>query len=138
MSYYQLFYHIVWATKGRQESIAPRIEPVIFDTIRRKSVKFESPIHAINATTDHIHVAVSILPSYAIAEWVKSVKAVSSLAVNKEFPDLDNRFYWQAGYSVHSLGQLALPKVITYINHQKEHHAKQTGLIPYLERIAEQ
>lgn len=137
ISCYRLFYHIAWAIKDRRELITPQIETPISETIRRETINFKSPIHAINGTGDNVHVAVSILPAVAIAEWVKSVKAVSSHAVNNNFPDLDIRFYWQAGYGVQSLGQLALPDVISYINNQKTHHTKQTGLIPYLEKISD-
>lgn len=38
MPYWQLFYHIVWSTKGREPLLTPDIEPFVFDFLRRKAI----------------------------------------------------------------------------------------------------
>lgn len=137
MPFYRLFYHVIWATKDRATWITPHIESVVFETIRRESNKMNSPIYAINGTTDHIHVAVTIPPSIAVAQWVKNIKGVATFTVNKTFPDLDNRFHWQEGYGILSFGQKRLADVVEYVHKQKEHHANSSQLIGYLEQIDE-
>lgn len=81
MPFSVLYYHIVWATHERLSLITPYVEPIIFDAIRHKSAEFNSSIHALNRTADHIHIAVSIAPSIAVAEWIKSIKGRSSYIV---------------------------------------------------------
>jgi putative transposase len=126
------YYHLVWATKGRLACITPDIERIIISTIKRKSAAMRSPVYAINGTEDHIHVAVSIYTSLSVAEWAKNVKGVSSHEVNLNYPELEPRFHWQSGYSVHTFGAKVHPVVIGYIENQKLHHKNGT-LENYLE-----
>lgn len=120
------YYHVVWSTYGRAPWITPQIEPIVLDTVKRKSLELRSPIAAINCVEDHIHVAVSITTSVAVAEWVKQVKGLSAHEVNHLFPSLEKLFRWQNGYGVLTFGAKNLSFVVEYINQQKIHHASQT------------
>jgi putative transposase len=117
--------------------ITPEIERLIVSIIQSKSVQLRSPILAINAVEDHIHVAVSIALSVSVADWVKHAKGVSAYEVNATYPDLPTRFGWQKSYSVLTFGVKQLPLVKNYIEKQKEHHRLQT-LQPYLEQTQEE
>lgn len=88
---------------------------------------------AVNAVPDHIHVAVTIPPSIAIAQWMKRVKGASSYEINGLFPNTEARFRWQRGYGVLTFGAVKLQMVVDYIAHQKEHHASQQIEV-YMER----
>jgi putative transposase len=134
MPFKVIYYHVIWATRYREPLITDSLEPIIFDAIARKSIELKSPIHAINGVEDHIHIAVSIAVTCSVADWVKSVKAVSSYAVNNTYPDLDPRFGWQGGYGILTFGQKVLPTVVTYIQNQKTHH-KSDDTLDYLEQI---
>ena len=134
MPYVICYYHVIWATKYRQNLISQQIEPVLFSTIRHKSSQLKSDLHAVNAANDHVHVAVEIAPSIAIAEWVRQVKAVSARIINREFPDLESSFYWQGSYCILSFGKKALPFVVRYIENQKDRH-KNDDLEAYLEYL---
>ena len=134
MAYWSCFYHIVWATKYRQESIIPAIQPTIYDAITQKSNQLKCNILAINSVTDHIHIAVSIPPHLAVAKWVGDAKGLSTYAVNGNFSDLEASFRWQEGYGVVTFGEKNLPYVERYIAHQQDHH--QSGrIVEKLERI---
>ena len=128
-----LYYHI-WAVKGRFPALTTELEPIAFTAIHRKSRELQSTIYALNAAYDHIHVAVTIPPSIAIVEWVRSAKGLSAREINGHSPEIDPHFHWQKGYSVHSLGQKVLPFVVNYVKNQKEHHANNT-LELYLEQL---
>lgn len=117
---------MVWSTYSRAPWITPQIEPIVLDTIKRKSAELPSPIAAINCVEDHIHVAVSIASSVAVAEWVKQVKGLSAHEVNRVFPSLEAVFRWQNGYGVLTFGAKNLPFVVQYIEQQKTHHTSQT------------
>jgi putative transposase len=134
MPFWKCYYHAVWTTFHREPAITPQIEPVIIDTVKRKSSMLNCPILAISTVTDHIHIAVSITPGIAAAEWVRNVKGLSTREVNSLFPDLPSHFRWQKSYGLLTCGEKNLPFVVSYIERQKEHHANNT-LEPYLERI---
>jgi putative transposase len=136
MPHVEAYFHLVWATKFRQKSISPAIEKVIIEVIQNKSKILRCPIHGINTAYDHIHIAVTISPSIAAAHWVRQVKSVSSLVVNREFEQLESPFRWQGDYSYYTLGRKALPFLLNYIAQQKERHAS-NDLEPYLEEIPE-
>lgn len=137
MPFYVCFYHVIWATKYRQPIITPQIETVIFEKILDKSKRFKCQLHAINTAYDHIHVAITIPPAVAVAEWVREVKGLSAHEVNREFPNLDSIFKWQKGYSVLTFGKKRLSFVVNYIKKQKEHHAD-GKLIDYLEYLEDE
>ena len=136
MPHVEAYFHFVWATKFRQKTITPAIENIIIDTIHNKSRILRCPIHSINTAHDHIHIAVTISPAIAAAHWVRQVKSVSSLVVNREFEQLESPFRWQGDYSIYTLGRKAMPFLLKYIAQQKERHAK-NNIEPYLEKIPE-
>lgn len=134
--FYVCYYHIVWATKHRKPLITPKIEKLILESIHVKSEQLKCSIHGINTVEDHIHIAVTIPPSKSIWEWVRDIKGRSAYLVNQGFPDRDEIFKWQRGYSVHTFGKKTLSFILAYIENQKEHH--QSGVTePYLEYIAD-
>lgn len=133
------YYHFVWATKNRQPILLPELETVIFNSILQKTMELSqfNHVYAINGTTDHIHVAVSLYPAVSISEWIKRVKGASSHAVNEAHTfEHIARFRWQRGYSVHTFGKTNLEYVVRYIQKQKQHHADNTTQ-PYLETLEE-
>ncbi len=134
MPFWRCYYHVIWATKNRAPLITAQIEQIIYNTLRDKARELESPILSVNSVPDHIHVAASIPPKLAVAQWVKQMKGVSTREVNALFPDLETTFGWQQSYGVLTFGAKNLDFVVAYIERQKEHHATNT-LTAYLERI---
>lgn len=121
MPFWKCYYHVVWATKNRQPTITPAIESIIFAAIGEKSAALGSPLLAMNAVSDHVHVAVCIPPALSVANWVGGAKGASSRAVNTGF-ELDDLFRWQEGYGVMTFGKKRLAQVSQYIDSQKERH----------------
>lgn len=136
MPFWKCYYHVVWATKNRQPIITALMEATVFEAVRSKSAELHCPILAVNAVSDHVHVAVEIRPSLSVGDWVGQVKGASSFAVNLAFSNLEPKFRWQEAYGVVTFGAKNLPYVIRYIENQKEHHRAGT-LQPYLEQIDE-
>ncbi len=133
MPYWQLFYHIIWTTKGREPLISGDKEGIIHNAIVRKASALGGKVFAIGGVEDHVHLVVSIPPSIAIATFIGQVKGASSASVNKSglfpFP-----FRWQSEYGVFSFDRKRLPYVVQYVKEQKARH--QTGkIVPVLERL---
>jgi putative transposase len=130
------YYHVVWTTRNREPIIIPQLESSIFAAVHHKSGELRSPVHAVNATEDHIHVAVSVATSVSVAEWVRNIKGLSTREVNTQFPNLPMPFAWQQSYGVLTFGARNLEFVLDYIHKQKDHHRNATT-DPYLEKADE-
>jgi len=131
MPYWQLFYHLVWATYNRQPLLTVTTEAVIYRIIRSKANGLGGVVFALNGTVDHVHIVSTIPPKIAVATFVGQIKGASSTLFNKEHPQ-DLPFAWQAEYGAFSFDKKRLPNVVAYVERQKEHHAQGT-LIPVLE-----
>jgi putative transposase len=118
-----LFYHIVWATKGRQPLIGDEEEAIIRRSLKLTFDDLDVIPHAVSIMPDHVHVVVSAPPKISPAELVKRMKGASSHAIREE---VDRWFAWQAEYGVHSFSEQALPKVVAYVANQHVHHAANT------------
>ncbi len=125
MSFWRLYYHLVWATKERQALITPEIEARLYKCIGDKAVELECRIHALGGIENHIHVVASIPPQLSIADFVKEVKGNSSHFVTS-LGYSSASFGWQRGYGVFSLGGKQLNDAVEYALNQKEHHQKAT------------
>jgi REP element-mobilizing transposase RayT len=135
LAYWRLFYHIVWATKGRAHLITADLEPKLHGYLRGKIISLGGVVHAVGGIEDHIHVAASIPPKFAVATFVGQLKGASSHWVN-HLTDYEGALYWQDGYGVFSFGERALPRVVAYVLNQRQHHAA-GDLWAGLERIEE-
>ena len=132
MPYYELYYHLVWATKEREPLITPALLPDLLQYLRGKGIQLGGIVHAVGGIEEHVHVAASIPPRIAVATYVGQLKGASSHWVTHVsghgFP-----FAWQEGYGALSFGKRALPQVVEYVLDQQDRHRKQQ-LIPEMER----
>lgn len=134
MPYYKLFYHFVWATKGREALIMPEFEAQLYSAIAAKVKEMDGIVHAIGGMEEHLHLAASVPPKLALSTFIGEVKGNSSHFVNHTvLPGYE--FYWQAEYGVLSFGERDLPTIVRYIKNQKKHHAK-NSLNDALERFS--
>jgi putative transposase len=131
MPYWQLFYHIVWATKNREPLLTPDVESIIHGYLRAKAIGLGAIVFALNGVLDHVHLVVAIPPAIAVARFIGQIKAVASTKFNKS--GRAEIFFWQEEYGVFSFDGKRLPHYIAYVARQKEHHAHETT-IPILER----
>jgi len=136
MPHWQLFYHIVTATKGRRPSITEEIEPELYQFIFAKAQDLESRVYAVNGTFDHIHIVASIPPKIAVSTFIGQVKGFSSGQINKRHPHI-LPFAWQEDYGVFSFDRKRLDPVLEYVRGQKDHH-RLGRLITILERCEDE
>jgi REP element-mobilizing transposase RayT len=134
MSFWRLYYHLIWATKDRLPLIEPDIEQRLYGYIIRKAMELETKIYAINGTSDHVHLIAAIPPKLAVAEVVKHFKGASAHDLNQAGRK-NGTFVWQRGYGVLSVGERQKSIAIAYVQAQKQHHAQNTTFA-WLERDA--
>jgi len=123
MSYWRLFYYIVWATHERLPLIDDHVERLIRGVLHSKAKDLGAFIHEAGMVEDHLHLVVSIPPTQSIAAVVSQLKGSSSHAVNHVSTPAGGRFQWQDGYAVLSIGERSLAAVLAYVRNQKGHHA---------------
>jgi REP element-mobilizing transposase RayT len=124
-NYTNLFYHIVFTTKGRVDLINSEIETRVWAYIGGIARKHEMTGLQVGGVENHIHaliMAKTVVAPSQIAQWLKGE---SSKWIHEEFPKL-RRFGWQDGYRMFSVSKSQAPGVIAYIQTQREHHKKQS------------
>ncbi len=124
-TYSNLFYHIVFSTKGRVDFISPDIENRVWAYIGGIARKHGITALQVGGMENHIHALTMAKPVHSPREVAQWLKGESSKWIHEEFPHLQN-FGWQDGYGVFSVSKSQAPDVIEYIKKQREHHKKQT------------
>jgi putative transposase len=132
--YWQFYYHLVWATKHREPTIDDEVAALIRREINDACNKHQAVPHAIGLMPDHLHIAISIPPKIAVAEFIGQIKGTSSFKINKLSGEDRGRFSWQTEYGALSFGERSLATVVAYVNNQTTHHAENT-LWPTFERL---
>lgn len=96
MSYWRLFYHLVWATRNREPLISDEAWAIVNRSFKLTSEDVGIVAHAIGFMPDHVHLSVSIPPTVAITDAVRRLKGASSHGVGRALPNAG--FGWQDGY----------------------------------------
>jgi putative transposase len=122
MPYSRLFYHFVWATKERFPLITERNQEPLYAAITAKVKEFKGLCYALNGTSDHVHLVVSLPPIVSLTTFVGQVKGSSSHLVSR-LEAGQNHFAWQAEYGVVSVSETHLPTIVRYVQQQQRHHA---------------
>ena len=114
MSYTNLNYHIVFATKGRRPFLSPQHMPRVREYIGGIVRELRGRMLAANGPADHLHVALTADASTALADLVRTIKSNSSRWIRRTLPGLA-RFGWQDGYSAFSVSHSGVGKVVAYV-----------------------
>jgi REP element-mobilizing transposase RayT len=121
MSYRQIFYQIVFGTKGREATITEahcsELYKYIWGIIKNSNCK----LYRINGIEDHVHIFSDIHPTLSLADYVKNIKVASSLWMKQsgKFPAFKG---WQDSYGAFTYSIKEKDIIIEYIKNQKEHH----------------
>ena len=125
MSYTNLQYHIVFATKNRHPWLEPELLSRTIEYIGGIARDLGGKLFECNGQPDHLHVAAGVPATLALAEFVREIKGASSRWLHKTESALSD-FAWQEGYSAFSVSKSQLDSVAAYIRSQQEHHRKMT------------
>lgn len=133
-TYSQIYIHIVFAVKGRDNLLDKNWREEVFryisGIIKEKGHK---PI-IVNGYKDHVHCFIGLKPSMAISDLVRDIKNNSSKFINEK-KYLKGKFNWQEGYGVFSYSHSHIKRVYDYILNQENHHRKKTFKEEYLELL---
>ncbi len=127
-----ILYHFVWATKMREPMILPAMESLLWDKLHRKGEELGIEVLALNGMPDHVHLVCDLPTKIAAAQLIKHLKGSSSHFIN-HLPNRNWTLFWQDGYSARTFSPDLLPRVVRYVERQKERHAARQ-IWPALER----
>ena len=82
MSYWRLFYHMIWSTLRREPLIDERCRAMLERSFRTTFEAADAIPHAIFMMPDHVHLAISLPPRISIADFAHDLKGASSRLVN--------------------------------------------------------
>lgn len=131
-TYSQLYVHIVFAVKGRQNLISKNWKDEVYKYITGIVTNKGQKLIAINGVSDHIHILVGLKPDKSLSDLVRDIKANSSKFINDK-KWINGKFEWQTGFGAFSYSHSQLTNVINYIRNQEEHHKVKTFKDEYIE-----
>ena len=135
-------YHIVFAPKYRRQIIYGKIKGEIGQIIRKLCEWKGVEILEAEACPDHIHMLVSVLPKYSVAQVMGYLKGKSSLMIFDKFANMKykygNRHFWCKGYYVSTVGRNE-KKIAEYIQKQLQEDMayEQLSMKEYIDRFSE-
>ena len=131
-TYSQIYVHIVFAVKGRQNLISAEIREELHKYITGIVTNRDQKLLSVFCMPDHTHILIGLKPSISISDLVRDIKAGSSKFINDK-KLIKGKFSWQEGFGVFSYSRSQIDTVIKYIQTQEKHHRKKTFKEEYLE-----
>lgn len=131
-TYTQLYFHVVFAVKGRLNIIAEEWKEDLYKYISGVVTNKNQKLMVINGRPDHIHLLVGMKPDYNLSDLIRDVKANSSRFINEQ-KWVSGKFEWQEGFGAFTLGHSQIDVIVKYIKNQEEHHRARTFQEEYIE-----
>lgn len=122
---YLIQYHIIWCPKFRFAVLSDDIETSLKDILIKISQRYNFQIIEMEVMPDHIHLFISVKPTIAPVDIIRTLKSISAIKLFKKYPKL-KQFYskcgslWSKGYFVSSVGQASSETIKKYIEAQKK------------------
>jgi len=121
MSYTNLLYHIVYATKQRAPLITNRLRPRLHEYLGGTVRGLGGIAIEVNGTSDHVHVLAKLRPTMSISDFMSKLKSGSSGWAKRQ---TSGRFGWQARFGAFTVSESQVERVRLYVRNQEEHHRK--------------
>ena len=131
-TYTQLYFHIVFAVKGRANLISSTWKEELYKYITGIVTNKNQKLIVINGMPDHVHILVGMKPDSNLSELVRDIKANSSKFINEK-KWIIGKFEWQQGFGAFTLGYSQLDAIVNYIKAQEEHHKTKTFKEEYID-----
>jgi REP element-mobilizing transposase RayT len=135
-TYTQLYFHIVFAVKGRRNLINSSWKEELYKYIAGIIASKNQKLMILNGMPNHIHLLISTKANCNLSDLVRDIKANSSKWINeKQF--VSGKFQWQNGFGAFTVSQSGVKPVIRYIENQEQHHKTKTFQEEYIRFLEE-
>jgi putative transposase len=124
-SYRQVLYHIIFRTKDGKNTLNQANAKELYAYIAGILKTKKCHLYRINGVENHIHMLCDLNPNLALSDFMRDVKASSSLWLKQcnHFPRFSG---WAGGYGAFTKSYRDKDMIINYIKNQQEHHRKVT------------
>ncbi len=131
-TYTQLYFHIVFAVKGRKNHISNKWKDELYKYITGIVTNKNQKLMIINGMPDHIHLLIGTKPNCTLSDLVRDIKANSSKWINQK-QLIKGKFEWQTGFGAFTVSQSGVNHVVDYIKNQEKHHRKKSFREEYID-----
>jgi putative transposase len=120
---YCLQYHVIWACKYRRRILNPGLCGYLRKVLPKLLRSMPGvEIESTGFDEDHLHMVMSIAPTYSISSVMGRLKSQSASRLRKAFPWLckvywNENIVWSPGYFISSVG-LDEETIKKYVEHQ--------------------
>lgn len=137
MSYLSLHYHLIFATKYREPTIASEWRGRLHEYLGGTILGLDGQTLGVGGVADHVHLLVTLKSTHKLCDVLRELKKAASIWIHQEI-GLRN-FAWQDRYAAFTVSPPGRKGVQGYIARQKEHHRTQTSREELIEllRLAE-
>lgn len=113
-------FHVVFSTKERRDYIPRESLEITWAYLAGIARNHNWRVFTVGGTQNHVHILLELPPDIALSDAVGKLKSNSSRWLRESV----RLFGWQSGYGVFSVSPSQVGRVVSYISHQEEHHAK--------------
>ena len=113
--------HIVFSTKHREPLLTKPFRERAHAYLATLTREKECECYRVGGVEDHVHLAIRLSRTIAVADLVEHIKARSSYWIKQQDPSLA-LFSWQKGYAAFSVYYREVERLLSYIEGQEEHH----------------
>lgn len=128
-----LYYHLVWSTKDRRNSIDAAWKARLHAWLGGCITALDGAPLAIGGVADHVHCLVGLKPTHCLSDFMRVLKSESSEWIHDELRV--PIFQWQEGYGAFTVSPSARKRVESYIRNQERHHRAKTFQEEYVELL---
>lgn len=121
MSKVNALYHIVFATRKRENTITNEFRDDVYRFIWNLLKENKCILLRISGVENHIHMLINLHPTVALSDLMREIKSKSSgwLRRDARFPHFEG---WGQEYFAATIAYKERMPVIEYIKSQQEHH----------------
>src|SRR6266481_1470304 len=116
MSYTNLLYHIVYATKERAPLITKTLRPRLHEYLGGTVRGLDGTALEINGTNDHVHILAKLRPTISVSEFLSKLKSGPSGWAKRQTA---GRFGWQARFGAFTVSESQVERLRRYIRNRK-------------------
>ena len=108
MSYTNLLYHIVYATKERAPLITKTLRPRLHEYLGGTVRGLDGIALEVNSVTDHVHILAKLRPTISVSDFLSKLKSGSSSWAKRQTA---RRFAWQARFAAFTVSESQVERV---------------------------
>ncbi len=120
-SFRQIFYHIIFCTYRRRDTLPIAHHEELYKYIWGIVKNRKGILYRINGTENHIHILSDLHPTVCLSDFIKEIKTASNRWM-KESGNFSSFEHWAEGSCALTYGIRDKDMIVNYIKNQKEHH----------------